>query len=208
MPYMDWHRTAPGSLDAGGQVSCPAGTVPWGGGTGFTGGFAGTGENINTSAPTGDGWRARYNNAGTQPDDHFVIQAFCAKKPAGYRITFKTVDNPAGTQSGATAVCPNGTRLLSGGTLSTADTTDVQLLSAWPRDSHWFKSVMWNGSATDQQLTTFAICGHRPNGYTITSGTGSDGGGPVTASGGAQCPAGTSIVGGGFTWPAHGQPSP
>ena len=30
----------PGTFDSGGQVTCPAGTVPWGGGAGFTGGFA------------------------------------------------------------------------------------------------------------------------------------------------------------------------
>jgi hypothetical protein len=46
--------------------------------------------------------------------------------------------------------------LFSGGTLSTADTTDVQLLSAWPLGPARFKSVMWNGSAADQQLTTCA----------------------------------------------------
>jgi len=184
-------------LDTGGQVACPAGTVPWGGGVGFTGGFASAGENINTSAPTGDGWRGRYNNTGTRPDDHFEIDALCANKPADYTVAFKTVNNPAGSQSAATAVCPSNTRLLSGGTLSTADTTDVQLLSAWPQDRFRFRSVMWNGSATGQRLTTFAVCGHRPANYIITSATVSDTGGPITNAGGAQCPAGTSIVGGG-----------
>ncbi len=188
----------PGTFDSGGQVACPAGTVPWGGGAGFTGGFAMTGENINTSAPTGNGWKARYNNSGTRTDDHFRVDAICAKQPAGYTTTFTTVDNPAGSRSAAIAVCPTGTRLLSGGTLSTADTTDVELLSAWPLGPERFKSVMWNGSATDQQLTTFAICGHRPAGYTITSATGSDTGGPDTLVAGAECPAGTSILGGGI----------
>ena len=188
----------PGMFDSGGQVACPAGTVPWGGGVGFTGGFASAGENINTSAPTGNGWRGRYNNSGTRTDDNFAIDAICANQPAGYTTTFATVDNPAGTQSAAVAACPAGTRLLSGGTLSTGDTVDVQLLSAWPLGPERFKSVMWNGSATDQQLTTFAICGHKPAGYTITSATGSDTGGPDTLVGGGQCPAGTSILGGGI----------
>src|SRR5215469_2507533 len=187
----------PGAFDSGGQVTCPAGTVPWGGGTGFTGGVASAGENINTSEPTRTGWEARFNNSGTRPDDNFRVDAICAKQPAGYTATFTTVDNPAGAQSAAIAVCPTGTRLLSGGTLSTADTVDVQLLSAWPLGKQRFKSVMWNGSATDQRLTTFAICGHSPAGYTITSATGSDTGGPDTLVGGVQCPAGTSILGGG-----------
>jgi hypothetical protein len=188
----------PGMFDAGGQVACPAGTVPWGGGAGFTGGFAGAGDSINTSAPTGNGWEGRYNNSSTRPDDHFAVDAICAKQPADYTTTFTTVNNPAGSKSAAVAVCPAGTRLLSGGTLSTADTTDVQLLSAWPLGPERFKSVMWNGSATGQQLTTFAVCGHRPAGYAITSATGSDTGGPDTLAGGAQCPAGTSILGGGI----------
>ena len=188
----------PGMFDAGGQVACPAGTVPWGGGAGFTGGFAGLGDSINTSAPTGNGWEGRYNNTSARPDDHFVVDAVCARQPAGYTTTFATADNPPGSQSAAVAVCPAGTRLLSGGTLSTADTTDVQLLSAWPLGPARFKSVMWNGSATDQRVTTFAICGHRPARYTITSAADSDPGGPNTLAGGAQCPAGTSILGGGI----------
>src|SRR5262252_7311124 len=89
----------PGMFDSGGQVACPAGTVPWGGGVGFTGGIASTGENINTSAPTGDGWSGRFNNSGTRPDDDFVVDAICANQPAGYTTTFTTVDNPAGSQS-------------------------------------------------------------------------------------------------------------
>ena len=187
----------PGMFDSGGQVTCPAGTVPWGGGVGFTGGTASTGENINTSAPLGNGWRGRFNNSSIRPDDHFRIDAICARQPAGYTTTFRTADNPAGSQSAAIAVCPAGTRLLSGGTLSTADTVDVELLSAWPLGRERFKSVMWNGSAADQQVTTFAMCGHQPAGYTITSAAGSDTGGPDTLVAGAQCPAGTSILGGG-----------
>ena len=182
----------------GGQVACPAGTVPWGGGAGFTGGVAGAGNGINTSAPTGNGWEGRYNNSSTRLDDHFAVDAICARQPAGYTTTFTTVDNPAGARPAAVAVCPAGTRLFSGGTLSTADTTDVQLLSAWPLGPQRFKSVMWNGSATGQRLTTFAVCGHRPAGYAITSAIGSDTGGPDTLAGGAQCPAGTSILGGGI----------
>ena len=41
-------------FDFGGEATCPLGTVPWGGGAGFSGGFAGHGENINSSAPAGN----------------------------------------------------------------------------------------------------------------------------------------------------------
>lgn len=188
----------PGLFDSGGQATCPAGTVPWGGGVGFTGGIASAGEDINTSAPTGTGWEGRFNNSGTRPDDQFRVDAICARQPAGYTTTFTTVDNPTGSQSAAIATCPAGTRLLSGGSLSTADTVDVRLLSAWPLGGQRFKSVMENNSGIDQRLTTFAVCGHRPAGYTITSQTGSDPAGPDTSLGSAPCPAGTSILGGGI----------
>jgi hypothetical protein len=189
----------PGMFDAGAQTVCPAGTVAWGGGTSFVGGLASPGESINTSAPGGAGWEGRYNNTNsTRTNDQFRVDAICARKPAGYTVKFATADNPPGTQSAAVAACPTTARLLSGGTLSTADTTDVQLLSAWPLDRHRFKSVMWNGSATDQRLTTFAICANRPPGYAITSTAHSDPGGPITDFFQAQCPAGTSVVGGGI----------
>ena len=100
-------------FDFGGEATCPAGTVPWGGGAGFSGGFAGHGENINSSAPVGDSWRARYNNSGPNLNDHFAVEAICAKQPAGYTIAFSSADNPAHSQSSAVATCPTGTVLLS-----------------------------------------------------------------------------------------------
>ena len=187
----------PSQFDFGGQATCPTGTVPWGGGAGFSGGFASAGENINTSAPNGNSWRARYNNSGTRPDDHFAVEAICAQQPAGYTTAFATADNPAGSQNGVTATCPTGTVVLSGGTLSTGDTVDLELLSAWPLGPQKFRSVMWNGSGTDQKVTTFAICAQRPPHYGITHTTGSDMGGPDTEVGGKICPLGSKIIGGG-----------
>jgi hypothetical protein len=188
----------PSQGDFGGQVLCPTGTVPWGGGTTFTGGIASEGENINSSNPLTTGWEGRFNNSGTRTDDHFAVEAICAQQPPGYTMTFATVDNLAGSQSAAVAVCPAGTRLLSGGTLSTGDTVDLELLSAWPLSVHKFKSVMWNGSGRDEKVTSFAICAQRPPRYTITNSTFTDTGGPVTDVGGAQCPANTTIIGGGI----------
>ena len=129
-------------FDFGGEATCPVGTVPWGGGAGFSGGFAGHGENINTSEPVGNSWRARYNNSGPTLGDHFAVEAICAKQPAGYTVAFSSADNPAHSQSSAVATCPTGTVLLSGGGLSTADTADVQQLSAFPLGPHRFRVVM------------------------------------------------------------------
>ncbi|HSS56295.1 MAG TPA: hypothetical protein VLK79_16745 [Gaiellales bacterium] len=178
-------------FDFGGQATCPLGTVLWGGGAGFSGGFAGHGENINSSAPAGTSWRARYNNSGPTLGDHFAVEAICAKQPVGYTVAFSTADNPAHSQSAAVATCPTGTVLLSGGGQSTADTADVLQLSAFPLGPHRFKVVMWNGSNGDQRLSAFAVCGKQPPRYLITNSTSTDLGGPANDSGGVVCPAGS-----------------
>src|SRR6478752_6653896 len=72
----------------------------------LSGGFAGHGENINSSAPAGTSWRARYNNSGPTLGDHFAVEAICAKQPAGYTVAFATADNPAHSQSTTVATCP------------------------------------------------------------------------------------------------------
>lgn len=189
----------PGRSSVTGQATCPSGTVPWGGGVGFTGGTASLGENISTSAPTATGWAGRYNNSGTRTGDHFVVSALCAARPLGYTVVSAQVDNPPGAVSTATAVCPPGLQILGGGAASTAATSDVQLLSAWPLDQGRYRTIMSNGSATDQQLTAFAICAVQPPGYVITTQTSTNQlPPPVVLTGGAQCPAGTAIVGGGI----------
>jgi hypothetical protein len=189
---------APSSqFDAGGTVTCPAGTVVWGGGAGFTGGFAGTGNNINTSAPTTVGWEARYNNSSGRAIT-FRVTATCAKKPTGYRMVFKTVDNAANSRAGGVASCPAGTVLLSGGSQSTDDTVASYQLSAFPKSSTAFKVVMWNGSATAQRFTVFAICAQKPPHYSLRSVSVNISAGPVTVVGDAPfCPAGSKLVGGG-----------
>ena len=188
----------PGQAGTGGSISCPPGTVPWGGGASFTGGIPSVGEDINSSAPTDLGWTARYNNRTSRMDDAFGLSAVCATKPAGYTMRFKTVPNPAQTQSFAIATCPAGTVVLSGGALSSSISINVELLSAWPQSMHKFKAIMWNGSVADEELTTFAICGQKPLRYSITPLTVTDEGGPdavdVT---GTACPVRTAVIGGG-----------
>ena len=187
-----------GAFDTGGQISCPAGKVIWGGGVSFFQGFEAAGQSINTSAPNGTtGWKARYNND-TNRDIVIVVDAICANKPQNYSIQFATVDNPAHTQSNATAICPSNAVLLSGGVFSTSDRASVFLLQAFPLTQRKYRAVMWNGSDQAERLTTFAICGHRPAKYVITTQTGSDTGGPNSVLfGGSQCPSGTHVIGGG-----------
>jgi hypothetical protein len=99
------------------------------------------GEDINSSAPTDVGWTARYNNRSIRAGDEFGISAVCASEPPGYTMRFKTVPNPAQTQSFAIATCPAGTVVLSGGALSSSISINVELLSAWPQSTSKFKAV-------------------------------------------------------------------
>lgn len=189
----------PGGANVAGQATCPAGTVPWGGGVGFTAGTPNPGESISTSAPTATGWTGRYNNSGTHTGDHFVVSALCAARPAGYTVVTAQVDNPPGAVSTATAMCPANTQTLGGGASSTATTSHVQLLSAWPLfEPGGYRAVMSNGSAADQQLTAYAICGIPDPGFAVVTQTSTNHVAPVVLIGGAVCPAGSAIVGGGI----------
>jgi hypothetical protein len=191
----------PGALDSGGSAACPAGTVVWGGGVAFVGG-SNPHLTVNTSEPSGSsGWEARVNNTGTSTPQ-FVVDAICANKPTGYKIVFRTVDNPPSTQSHAAIACPSPKFLLGGGTLSTSDQVAAILTSAWPRSSAKFAGFMFNGTATDAKFTVLAICGHKPAGYAIASnGTPLNPGN--TLFDGIACPAGTSALGGGAQVPDH-----
>jgi hypothetical protein len=194
-------NATPGTFDSGGSAMCPTGTVIWGGGVAFQSAFGPT-LTVNTSQPFGtSGWEARVNNTGTSTVQ-FGVDAICANKPTGYKLVFKTVDNPPNTQVHATATCPSPKFLLGGGTLSTSDQVPAVLTSAWPRSSAKFTGYMFNGTATDQKFTVSAICGHKPAGYAIASnGTALNPGN--TLSDGIGCPAGTSALDGGTQDPDH-----
>jgi hypothetical protein len=191
----------PSAFDSGGSATCPAGTVVWGGGVVFIGG-ASPDFTVNTSQPAGSsGWEARVNNTGTTTPQ-FRVDAICANKPTGYKLVFRTADNPPNTQTHTTVTCPSPKVLLSGGTLSSDDQVTGVLTSAWPRSSAKFTGYMSNGTATDQTFTVEAICGHKPAGYKITSNSVTVDPG-FTLGDGIGCPAGTSVLGGGTQDPDH-----
>jgi hypothetical protein len=147
------------------------------------------------------GWEARVNNTGTTTAQ-FAVDAICAKKPKGYKIVFQDADNPAGSQSHATATCPARKVVLGGGTLSTSDQAPAALTSAWPAAPSKFKGYMYNGTTTDAELIVYAICGDKPTGYTTAKDSGSFG--PAsTVLQGIACPAGTSALDGGAKTVGH-----
>jgi hypothetical protein len=186
----------PSILNASGQANCPTGTVPWGGGASFTNGFAAVGTSLNTSEPVPGGWRVRANNASGTAQT-FRVDVICAKKPKGYRVAFFSSDNPPHDNTPATVTCPTGTVVLSGGALSTSDTTAEALTTLGPLGPHRYTAFMANTSDVDQQFTVFAVCAARPPKYAIVSQSITDMGhdDPVLT---PVCPVGTSVLGGGI----------
>jgi hypothetical protein len=183
----------PGLLDTDSQVSCPTGTVPWGGGTA---GNPFTNMSINTTVSTSDGWLARVTNPDA-PGGTFVIDAICARKPAAYSAVYASVDNPPGTRSVATAVCPANTVVLSGGGFSTTDVAGARMLGAWPTSTTAFRAVELNTTGTDAQLSAEALCAAKPRGYTIARSSLSEN--MLTLDfGGMSCPGTKTVIGGGI----------
>jgi hypothetical protein len=185
----------PAPLIYGGQVQCPEGTVPLGGGAAFLGSID-YGDSINASVPLAGGWEARMGDAGTIPAS-FRVDAVCANQPQGYSVQFAMADDPAGTQATAIAVCPLGSVLLSGGWSTTSDSARAYVLSAWPRSRRKFKVQMWNGTEQDQRVFAYAVCASKPPRYSIEAQSATTTG-PADFVGGEACPAGRSAVGGGF----------
>jgi hypothetical protein len=184
----------PGSLTSGSQVSCPTGTVPWGGG--IAGNAFLQNMTINTTASTSNGWQGRVNNPDGQGGT-FVIDAICAKKPVAYTAVYTWVDNPPGARSVATAVCPANTVVLSGGGGSTSDVVGARVLDAWPTSTRAFRVVELNSTATDAQMLAEALCAAKPRGYTITRSSIAEN--PATIDfGGQSCPAPKTEIGGGI----------
>jgi hypothetical protein len=125
------------------------------------------------------------------------VDVICGKQPKGYSVAFSGADNPPHADSAATATCPAGTVVFSGGALSSDDTTAVVLTSIGPLGPHRFTAAMANTSNTDQRLTAFAVCGAKPPKYAIVSQSSTDMG-HDDAFFTPTCPAGTSVLGGGI----------
>ncbi len=184
-----------GTFDSGGQLSCAAGKVAWGGGIGFVSAYAN--DSLNTSAIDGSaGWQGRANDPPGDPNTVLLVDLICAKKPRLYRMQSTLVDDPAGSQTSGSATCPTGTVLLSGSVISDGDTTSEYLTSAWPTNSKTFEAVQENQSTSDQPFDVLALCAKKPPGYVIVNVTATAPPGISSAS--PICPTGTVPIGGGI----------
>ncbi len=189
-----YQTAAPGGFVVPLQVSCPTGTVVWGGGAGDLTPIIG--ETLAGSFAYGStAWFGQYNNSSTLSRT-FQADALCANRPKGYAQKHKTVDNPSGTLTAASVACPAGTVVLGGGAQTTADAPGSFIENTWPKTKTAFAASNLNLTGNDEKLTVVAVCAKQPAGYTratqVVSATGA--GGYYTE---ARCPAGTSIIGGG-----------
>src|SRR6185437_11029025 len=103
-------RSAPFGAPSGdqehGEASCPAGTVPFGGGVAIVSGS--TAANVNSSYPTTSGWAADVNNASPSATS-FTVYVTCGKQPKRYeQVNGAWATVLAGEQSSPTVDCTLG----------------------------------------------------------------------------------------------------
>jgi len=141
----------------GDSVQCPTGTRVIGGGSSNP--SQSLLVNMNTTVPSGNGWRVDQNN-GTSSDTTMTIYAVCSKYGATqhYGIHVGTaVDNPAGTERNASAFCPSGQSSLGGGVFADEGSVAVNINSTNPLTGGW-SNYENNASSSDDTITPYVIC--------------------------------------------------
>jgi hypothetical protein len=160
-----------------GSVSCPAGTVAFGGGVDGNGGLY---QSIDGSIPhvsngVAVGWYGWIDNTGGT-DSSFSVHAVCAKKPRQYAVAAFSFTNPAGQQTGASVQCPlnsKGKRMkvLGGGGVGSATSPGQDINSSYPVGGNSMAWVLFenNSLAVDLPATVDVICGPA-KGWSIVQG--------------------------------------
>jgi len=139
-------------------VACPSGTKVTGGG-----GYNSSSDlavNINSSIPSGNGWRIDENNAGTGSNTAYSYAVCSSSWPAktGYNVVLgTTLTNAAGTETHATALCASGQSVLGGGGYSGSGSTAVNMNSTGPFSGGWGVYEN-NASGSDTTINAYAIC--------------------------------------------------
>jgi hypothetical protein len=186
--------SAPPLTQTRGTISCPIGTVPFGGGALFSSGDLKA--NINSSFPTSTGWAADVNN-GASFASTFKLFVVCGQKPKLYQqVASGPNDVPASSQRPGIASCPTGTVPFGGGALVNTTSLFVNLNSTFPTANGWRTDVN-NQLGSARQFTAFAICARKPAGYTQVVGASVDNPTGLASIGQAFCPGVTAPLGGG-----------
>lgn len=132
-------------------ATCPAGTMPLGGG-GFTSSSS-TDTNMNGTAPNGRSWVVRQNNAGTT-DATIGAIAVCGKVH-GYRVVKgKPFLVDLGLEAGSFAACPAPTVPIGGGVLSGSKSVFVNFLGSFPTGHEWDSFI---NNSTEGPITSTAV---------------------------------------------------
>jgi hypothetical protein len=133
----------PAGIQTHGEVTCPDGKVPVGGGAQIL--SSALGENLASSYPTTEGWAVDFNNATTAAGS-FDIYAVCAS-PKGYVIVhYGPFIARAGHQGGADDGCLKGTKLLGGGAQATTTDVSISLNESFPTLTNQWAVYMANAS--------------------------------------------------------------
>jgi hypothetical protein len=94
----------------------------------------------------------------------------CINRPANYRFVRNALNLPPGAQTTGRATCPTGTSLLGGGVNANIDGSLVDINSIEPQSKTTWRVDMNNPTSTNGIFQVIAICGSKPQGYTIVSG--------------------------------------
>jgi hypothetical protein len=189
-----------------GSVACPAAAhynrFPTGGGVFIS--SIDLAVNINNSFPSGTSWDGYVNN-GSNSSTSFQVWAVCAKPKATYsQAESAAVDNPSGSQSFGTALCPHGTKVLGGGASSPNADLSQNINTSAPIVSggnYGWLVDMNNSGGNDDSFFVWATCEkYSPSkaGYRIVSGSSTDNPSGSQDGAGVSCPAGDSVLGGGI----------
>jgi hypothetical protein len=185
--------TAPAGRQVRGTATCPAGRVPLSGSAALQ--TASVLAGVNSSFPSGNGWAADVNNAGSG-DFNFQVLVVCAFPPKHYSIvTSGALNDPADTQAGIVAVCPTGSKPLGGGVASGSGSVQVNINTTIPIGHAWLDQ-MNNASPVDTDNVAFVVCG-KVAGYTVVAPAPVDNPAVSHTLSFAACPPGTVAIGGG-----------
>lgn len=135
-------------------TTCPAGTMPLGGGGAPA--SSSTDITMNGTAPSGSSWIVRQNNTGATPTS-FEAVAVCGKLH-GYRVVKgKPFTVASGGQAGSFATCPAPTVPIGGGVLTGRSSVGVSFQGSFPTGHEW-EAFMTNSSEGPTTTNAVVVC--------------------------------------------------
>jgi hypothetical protein len=160
----------PAGSQTRGTVSCPTGTVAWGGGVYGPSAF----QSINSSYPhvvggVAVGWDAYMNNTGGSATPS-TVYAVCAAKPKHYSVHSLSFANTDGSQDLGVVACPLNSKgkpfkAFGGGAYGVSASLYQNINTTIPGAGSW-RVDMNNDTGGNSSFTVYVVCGARA-GYEI-----------------------------------------